>query len=340
MCRIAAILLVISSLTLSGSDPVRWSVGGGLERCEALSGLSRVTVLPRVQADQSRVVLLDLLDSTLIPQDWRAVLAGVDLGPAPAAGSRKYIRAGQLKQYIERFLESQGIDPAKVAIELPDSIVVDRRAVTLSRDEIEQVYRRYIFAHSRWRPEHLLIDRIVYAGLPIVPSGDLTHEVSPPKDGMYLGNVTLGIDYFVSGQKVRSLRVGGKVSLVQEVFKARDALPKDSVLGPDDIESARINVGDDPERYPSDPDEVVGKQLRRDMQPGEPIEFRDLLRPLVVKRGDPVIIFYQIPGFRLTAKGVVKESAGVGDRVRVMNAASKRTIYCRVLDAKTVSVMP
>lgn len=332
---LAATVLSVAPPNAPGPFGARAAAAG-----EVGGGLTHLRVLPRVQATRSRVSLLDLCDPALIGEDWRQVLAAVDLGEAPEAGSRKYIQPEQLKQYLQVFLESRGVDPAKVAIDTPETIVIDRPSVTLTQDQIEAVYREYLQSHCGWSAEELAIDRVVVAGLAVVPAGELSVDVKPVKDGMCLGNVVLNVDYTVAGEKVRSLRVAGKVSLVRRVFQARTVLAKDSILQLDDLEEVRMNVGDDPNRYPANPEEVEGKQLRRHLQPGEAIENRDLIRPLVVRRGDPVTIFYDMPGFRLTAKGVVKENAGVGERIQVINANSKRSITCLVLDEKTVAVAP
>jgi len=339
--KIQILLLLACALSVApGNAPRSFAAGPAGADGETLVGLTHIRVLPRVQATRSRVSLLDLCDPALIPEDWRQVLAAVDLGEAPEVGSRKYIQPEQLKQYLRVFLETRGLDPAKVAIDTPETIVIDRPSVTLTQDRIEAVYREYLQSHCGWPAEDLAIERVVVSGLAVVPAGDPSVEVKPVKDGMCLGNVVLTVDYSVAGEKVRSLRVAGRVSLVHGVFQARTALAKDTILQAGDLEAVRVNVGDDPNRYPAAPEEVEGKQLRRNLQPGEAIESRDLVRPLAVKRGDAVTIFYELPGFRLTAKGVVKENAAVGDRIQVINANSKRSIYCLVLDEMSVSVSP
>jgi flagella basal body P-ring formation protein FlgA len=69
----------------------------------------------------------------------------------------------------------------------------------------------------------------------------------------------------------------------------------------------------------------------------QPLELRDLDKPLVLKRGDSVQIVYDEPGFSVTAKGQANADGGVGDALVVTNVESKKTIQCRVVDARTVS---
>jgi flagella basal body P-ring formation protein FlgA len=68
----------------------------------------------------------------------------------------------------------------------------------------------------------------------------------------------------------------------------------------------------------------------------QPLDIKDLDKPVVLKRGDAVTIVFDQPGLKLTAKGQSRENGSTGGTVRVMNIASNRTIFCRVLDAQTV----
>jgi flagella basal body P-ring formation protein FlgA len=53
-----------------------------------------------------------------------------------------------------------------------------------------------------------------------------------------------------------------------------------------------------------------------------------------------VTVVYHREGLSLTAKGQAKEDGTLGDRVKVMNMDSKRTLLCRVVDPHTVEVVP
>ncbi len=316
------------------------SVCRGDDGGRALSVLTELRVRSWVEAEHRQVSLLDLCDPSTIADDWRRVLSAVDIGPAPHVGSRKYIRSDLLRDYLRHFLRSEGFDPDRVRLILPKTITIERRSIALSIEEIEKAYREYILAHAPWNPADLVIGKINISGLPTVPAGERHREITGPEHDEYLGNVVIAIHYYVDGEKVRTLRVAGKVSLMANVIHARRALQRDLVIGKDDLMVQRINVGSHPDLYATRLEQVVGLQPRRELAPNEPIRIKELCRPIVVKRGDPVTIFYETPGFRLTAKGLVKENAAVGDRIRVMNVSSKRTIYCQVLDSKRVAVTP
>jgi len=84
------------------------------------------------------------------------------------------------------------------------------------------------------------------------------------------------------------------------------------------------------------PDQVENRRVLRNVSIHQPIELKDLDKPLVLKRGDPVTIIFDLPGLQVTAKGQVNVDAGVGDTLAVTNISSKKTVYCKVVDSQTV----
>jgi flagella basal body P-ring formation protein FlgA len=75
-----------------------------------------------------------------------------------------------------------------------------------------------------------------------------------------------------------------------------------------------------------DPADAVGMATQQPLRAGQMIRSADLTRPLLVKRGEPVMVRYEVPGIILTARGKAEESGSVGDTVNVMNVQSKRMI--------------
>jgi flagella basal body P-ring formation protein FlgA len=81
---------------------------------------------------------------------------------------------------------------------------------------------------------------------------------------------------------------------------------------------------------------VENRRVLRNIGVHQPIELQNLDKPLVLKRGDPVMIVYDQPGIQVTAKGQANGDGGVGDSLSVVNVSSKKTIVCRVVDSQTV----
>ncbi len=76
----------------------------------------------------------------------------------------------------------------------------------------------------------------------------------------------------------------------------------------------------------SDWDAAVGMEARRQLKAGTPVLANDLKTPAVIRKGDPVKLFYATGGVRLAVDGVAQSEAALGEPVRVLNTYSKRTV--------------
>ena len=338
-CRIYCLFLILTCclpafpVELSGNGFVRWT------ECAAMSPLPEIRVLGKVSVTRKQVFLIDLCDRSGLPEDWQQAMAKHDIGEAPAVSSEKYVEPATLKAYLTRFMENLGVDPAKVQIVLPDRISVSRQAVQVSQEQIESIFRKFILDNSPWNPQDIVIQKVIFTGLPILPEGTMTHEVVPTNRERFVGNVNVTINFFVDGEKTRSLGVSGKVDVYQNVIHAARALKQNDLVTAADIEFQRINVADSTERYATQADQVVNKRLLRNVGIHQTIEIKNLDKPLLMKRGDAVTIIYNTPGLQLTAKGQVRDEGGTGDTVRVNNVSSDRIIHCRVVDSQTVQAV-
>jgi flagella basal body P-ring formation protein FlgA len=75
-----------------------------------------------------------------------------------------------------------------------------------------------------------------------------------------------------------------------------------------------------------DMDLALGKEARRALKAGQPLQAGDLKQPALIRKGEPVKLVYASPGLKLTVDGQAQGDAGKGESVRVLNTFSKRTI--------------
>ena len=177
----------------------------------------------------------------------------------------------------------------------------------------------------------------VSRAFPLVPTGKLTYDVKTyyPRE-RFIGNVTLTVDLYVDEEKVRTLSVTGRVEVYANVYHASRPLKQNEMISVADLEVHKMNITDAADRFATLPDQAENRRVLHNIGVHQPLELKDLDKPLVLKRGDPVKIVYEEPGLSVTAAGQANADAGVGDTLAVINVSSKRTIYCKVLDARTV----
>ncbi|MBI1239834.1 MAG: flagellar basal body P-ring formation protein FlgA [Alphaproteobacteria bacterium] len=76
---------------------------------------------------------------------------------------------------------------------------------------------------------------------------------------------------------------------------------------------------------------IVGMAAKRRMPAGEPLRPLDLRRPIVVRKGDFVVVSYETAGLSLTAHARAMENASKGDVISLVNNQSHRSIEARVV---------
>jgi flagella basal body P-ring formation protein FlgA len=89
-----------------------------------------------------------------------------------------------------------------------------------------------------------------------------------------------------------------------------------------------------------DPGHAIGKETRVAIYAGRPIFGADLTSPAVVERNQIVPLTYFHAGLAISTDGRALDRGSVGDRIRVMNLASRSTVIGRVGADGSISVAP
>ncbi len=90
--------------------------------------------------------------------------------------------------------------------------------------------------------------------------------------------------------------------------------------------------------YFSDPQQVIGKQMRRSMTVGQTLPRLAVLTPKLVSRGERVTFTSGLRGLQVRMEGTILMDAAIGDRVRVRNDRSKRIVEGILAADRTVRV--
>ncbi|WP_299984262.1 flagellar basal body P-ring formation chaperone FlgA [uncultured Ruegeria sp.] len=74
------------------------------------------------------------------------------------------------------------------------------------------------------------------------------------------------------------------------------------------------------------PEALIGQEARVALYPGRPIRPADIGPPAIVDRNDLVTLVFDRAALSIAAEGRALGRGAVGDRIRVMNLASRTTI--------------
>lgn len=107
-----------------------------------------------------------------------------------------------------------------------------------------------------------------------------------------------------------------------ETLVAATTIRGSETIGPDDVAiQPGITLG-----ALSSPADAVGMEARVNLYPGRPIRPGDLRPPAVIGRNDVVTLQYSDGGISIVTEGRALDRAAVGERLRVLNLASRATV--------------
>jgi flagella basal body P-ring formation protein FlgA len=126
--------------------------------------------------------------------------------------------------------------------------------------------------------------------------------------------------------------------ILRDVLVTRRPLPRGHLLSREDVETRRMDVSGLPADVISRWEDAVGKKIRRGVGPREVVRSDWLELPVLVDKGDRVVLVAEQGGLRVTALGEVKRKGRLGERIPVLNLGSNKAVFGHLVDARTVRV--
>lgn len=190
-----------------------------------------------------------------------------------------------------------------------------------------------------WPQEAMEISSVrIYPSRLWVPEGELFIEILPPRTDTFLGRVTSMISIKVDGVEVRRARASAHIEVFMPVVAATRYIRKGEVIAEEDLVQRVMPISRLKGRYLDDPGKAAGKAARRTIRAGQVVSADLLREPVVMKRGQKVMILAASDCLVVKVPGEALENGGLGDAVRVRNIMSRRTVIARVRDSRTVVV--
>lgn len=122
-------------------------------------------------------------------------------------------------------------------------------------------------------------------------------------------------------------------AMAESLIANRSILAK-TLIGPGDFRLAAAEIPG----AVSDPKEVIGKEALVTIYQGRPIRPGDLGPPALVDRNDIVRIHFLSGPLDIATDGRALDRGAMGERVRVMNLASRTVVTGAVTGSGSVSV--
>ena len=257
-------------------------------------------------------------------------LADLDLGPAPSANAPKRLEG----EAILRRLHEAGMDASATRYSIPATVRVERNAREVTVDEIKT-------AVLNVAPDALPAGEIVrdldVSGPVRIPAGDYEARVSTSSMGRP-GRRRFDVQLVHDGVVLANVPVTARTDAHGAVVVAKQAVPRGTVLGPDDVELVERNAKDVPPDAVTVPEQAIGMETKVALAAAAPLPRTALAPPIVVKKGDPVTMIIDTAAMRLTVAGEALESGAVGSAIKVKNRTSKQALAGKVVAGGVVAI--
>jgi len=291
----------------------------------------RVAVAPESVVDGASVRLGDV---AALEGERAQQLAGLVLAPAPAPGESRSIAGSRVLAALQRELGTLDV----VRYTIPALVRVRRASQDVTEETIREVVERYLVEQFADGQREARLRSLEVPGVVRIPPGPFEARVAVPPGAAVVGRARLQVELVQEGTVVRTVWITADVALEGTVVVARRPIARGETIGAEDLTVERREIPANGGDLVSDPLEAEGLVARAALPALAPLRREQLTAPILVRRGDAVLLVAERGGLRLTVPAEVQDEAAAGESVRVTNRVSKKDVVARVLDARTVRV--
>lgn len=261
-------------------------------------------------------------------------LNDIVIGKAPLPGKSRRIDEG----YIKIRLKQNHIDLSQIKLIMPGKVEVSRSYTEVSKKKIEQVISNFVLGIVPWKKESVRINKVCVRNNVVLPEGNISYRVVPPKSSDFLGTIPLSVLFMVNGRLQKKLWATINIEVLTEMIVTKRPLKRHQLITEDHIQVKKMYLAKAKSNVVTSCEEVLGKRTKRTINANEIIRTNYIELPPLVRRGEVVTIIAESDGLRVTALGEIQRKGCRGERIRVVNLDTNKKLYARVLDSNTVKV--
>jgi flagella basal body P-ring formation protein FlgA len=288
----------------------------------------------------------DIADISATPTSELNTLSTTFLLPAPAPGTRQFLRSSQVRE----LLAARGVDLGAIylsgaaVVELgsakPQAVFDVGEAVSVAQPTREEVefslqasIEQYLIrqtGHTQWRVETPL-DLIAY---PRVAKLGLEFTISGGRKP-WTGRQYFKIAGSQAGQEMTVVAMVGKIQSVVTVIRT---IERGELIRTSDVQISQ-QEGKQPSTALSSLSEAIGMEARRTIRADAIVLKSHLRAPLLVERGETVTIFARTAGITVRSFAVARQDGAQGELVQVEKLDSKERFMARVSGRRQLEVL-
>ena len=311
---LAAIISLLVSTSLSAEVPSSFVI--------KVIGRDSITVT------QPQVTIGDVAEVTSTDARFDDAVIGIKrirIDQSPNPGQELSVTAASI---IDR-MRAEGVDLKRVGYSLPRVLTVKRAAREVTSDEIIRVLDQFFNKAGR----DVSIERVDFKKPIFISPGDAQMEVLDGADKR-----TLTLRAKVDGIASQEFKVTPTLSEWREIPVATRVLAPGEVVQQGDFERARVNLARLPRGAITNDQQLLGRATQHEVAPGEVFKIDALTTPIVIAKGQKVMLRYRSGAFEASATGIAIEDGGAGQDIKVRNESSNKVVVATVLESGLVEV--
>jgi len=236
--------------------------------------------------------------------------------------------------------ESHLISPtSRSPIHRTTDTVVDRVAVSeVTPDQIRKAIQKHLEGEWGRKVKAVHVTVLEPADPMMIPGGAVELHIIPSPMEEGLGRRVFQVEATANGKPRKTIQVVADIAVMIDAVVSTRFLKTDELIEMGDLKTVEMRVHQMKHPFITDQDEVIGKSASRPLPPDIPLRPTFVKLPVVIKKGDRVLIEARRGGLSIRAYGVTKSNGQLGQTVMVSNLDSGRELRAKVVAPNLVEV--
>ncbi|MBM3990863.1 MAG: flagellar basal body P-ring formation protein FlgA [Planctomycetes bacterium] len=291
-----------------------------------LAGGVQVTLLPQATVRGTEIVLSQV--ATIEGDDAAEVerVRAIKLGYAPAPGYARTLVAPRVSADVARLVPGITID-VKGALSCRVTPQVERvGAAAIEASARAEIARALSGAEHELALNTNLADLEVPAG-----NGPVDLRAVAGDTALRAGPINVAVRVSVDGQLYRTVWTNWRLSVWEDANVLRRDVAAGETITLDLLERKRVLGGAGAGEVTLAAGLALGSTARRPLAAGHVLRESDVLRSVIVKRGDTLFLEVRRGNVHARMPAVAEQDAHPGERIKVTLTDSKRTLAATVV---------
>lgn len=236
--------------------------------------------------------------------------------------------------------EPRAMPPAsRSPIHRATDTVVNRATVSeVTPDLIRKAIQKHLESEWGGKVKTVQVTVLEPADPMMIPGRAVELYIIPNPTEEGLGRRIFHVEAVANGKPRKTIQVVADIAAMIDAIVATRFLKAEEMIDRGDLKTIEMKVHQMNHSFITDHDEVIGKSASRPLPPDVPLRPTFVKLPLLIKKGDRVLIEARRGGLSIRAYGVTKSNGQLGQTVMVTNLDSGRELRAKVVAPNLVEV--